>query len=76
VDFENGTFKVASKESDVLPIDYTATQAINLVNTLTVGGTLPVFIVLGVEYFQELNSAQYPLKNGAFTAMAIIKVEA
>jgi hypothetical protein len=74
VDFENGTFTVDSKESEVLPIDYTATQAINLVSTVSQAGTLPVFVVLGVEYFQELNAAQYPLKNGAFTAMAVIKV--
>jgi hypothetical protein len=30
---------------------------------------------LGVEFYQEINGQMYPLKNGAFNPLAIVKVD-
>ncbi|MGZ3821630.1 MAG: hypothetical protein ACXVB6_13620, partial [Mucilaginibacter sp.] len=62
--------------SDLLPWDATATTLINLTSTLTPGSSLPLFLVLGIEFYQEVNGEEYPLKNGSFNALSIVKVSA
>ena len=74
VDFENETSISDSKESDVLPWDSTATAIINLANAVTANSTHPLFLALGIEFFQEVNGVQYSLKNGSFNPLAIVKV--
>lgn len=74
VDFENETFVVDTSASAILPWDTTATAVLSLSNSVTANSTAPLFVVLGVEFYQEVNSQMYPLKNGAFNALAIVKV--
>lgn len=74
VDFENETFVIDSKNSNILPWDANATAVINLANAVTANSTHPLFLALGVEFYQEVNGVQYPLKNGAFNALALVKV--
>ncbi len=75
IDFENETYVVADNSSAILPWDATATTALNLSNTVTAASTKPLFLVLGVEFYQEVNAQMYPLKNGAFNALALVKVD-
>jgi hypothetical protein len=74
VDFENETFVMSANASGVLPWDATATAVINLANAVTPNSTSPLFLVLGIEFYQEVNGQMYPLKNGAFNPLAIVKV--
>ena len=74
VDFENETFITDTKVSNVLAWDETATAAINLNNAVTANSTHPLFLVLGIEFYQDVNGVKYPLKNGAFNALNIVKV--
>jgi hypothetical protein len=75
IDFEGQGFEQKLSESAVMPIDGTATAALNLVNNLTANSTHPLFLILGIEFYQEVNGNQYPLKNGAFNALQIVKVQ-
>jgi hypothetical protein len=75
VDFEAETFVVSTSETAILPWDATATAAINQVNAVTPASTKPLFLALGVEFYQEINGQMYPLKNGAFNPLAIVKVD-
>ena len=75
VDFENETFVVATSETAVLPWDTTATAVINLSNAVTANSTHPLFLALGIELYQEVNGQMYPLKNGAYNALALVKVD-
>lgn len=75
IDFENETYVVSDNSSAILPWDATATTALNLSNTVTAASTKPLFLVLGVEFYQEVNAQMYPLKNGAYNALALIKVD-
>ncbi len=75
VDFENETFIVATSETAVLPWDTTATAVINLSNAVTANSTHPLFLALGIEFYQEVNGQMYPLKNGAYNALALAKVD-
>jgi hypothetical protein len=74
VDFENETFIVDTKMSNVLAWDATATAVINLNNAVTANSTHPLILVLGIEFYQDVNGVKYPLKNGAFNALTIVKV--
>lgn len=74
VDFTNETFVVDENASAVMLWDATATAAITLTNTVTANSTNPLFLVVGVEFYQEVNGQMYPLKNGIYNALAIVKV--
>ncbi|MBB1285240.1 hypothetical protein HRH25_12720 [Flavisolibacter sp. BT320] len=74
VDFENGTYVMDESSSAVLPWDPTTTAVLNLSNSVTANSTHPLFLVLGIEFYQDVNGQKYPLKNGAFNALAIVKV--
>ena len=75
IDFENETFVVDSQASAILPWDATATTALNLANAVTANSTHPLFLSVGVEFYQEVNGQMYSLKNGAYNPLALIKVD-
>lgn len=75
VDFEAETFIVDSSETAILPWDNTATTVINQTNMVTANSTKPLFLILGVEFYQQLNGQMYPLKNGSFNPVSIVKVD-
>lgn len=75
VDFEAETFVVATSETAIFPWDGTATAAINLSNAVTANSTKPLFLALGIEFYQEVNGQMYPLKNGAYNPLSIVKVD-
>ena len=74
IDFEAETFVVANSETAVLPWDAVATVAISQVNAVTPASIKPLFLVVGVEFFQEINGQMYALKNGAFNPLAVVQV--
>jgi hypothetical protein len=74
VDFENETYVVDSQDTAIQPWDATATAAINLANAVTAASTHPLFLALGIEFYQEVNGQMYPLKNGAYNALALVQV--
>lgn len=75
VDFEAETFVVATSETAILPWDTTPTAVISQVNAVTPASTKPLFLALGVEFYQQINGTMYPLKNGAFNPLSIAKVD-
>ncbi len=74
IDFENEVFTVATSETAILPWDATLTVAVAQTNQVTAASTKPLFLALGIEFYQEVNAQMYPLKNGAFNPLALIKV--
>lgn len=74
IDFDAGTFEVDSQSSDLLPWDSNATAAINLTNEVTANNTHPLFLAVGVEFYQDVNGTKYSLKNGVFNALQLVEV--
>ncbi len=74
IDFENETFVIGNTESAVLSLDATATAVLNLTNAVTAASTHPLFLVLGIEFYQEVNGQMYSLKNGTYNALSLVKV--
>jgi hypothetical protein len=74
IDFEAEVFVTATSETDILPWDMAATVAINHLNAVTPNSTKPLFLALGVEFYQEVNGRMYPLKNGSYNPLALVQV--
>jgi hypothetical protein len=74
IDFEAETFVVANSETAILPWDAVATDAIAQVNVVTPASTKPLFLALGVEFYQQVNGQMYPLKNGAYNPLSLVQV--
>ena len=74
VDFEEEGYQAAASQSDEIELNQIATPLIELVNQLPANVTGPLFLVLGVEFFQSINGVSYPLKNGRFNSLALIEV--
>jgi hypothetical protein len=75
VDFEAETFVLDTSETAILPWDATATAVINHINSVTPASTKPLFLALGIEFYQEINGQMYALKNGAYNPLSIAKVD-
>ena len=71
IDFEAETFVSTNSETAILPWDMTPTVAISHVNAVTPNSTKPLFLALGVEFYQQVNGQMYPLKNGAYNPLAL-----
>lgn len=74
IDFEGGVFEVASSETADIAITPALVPAANLLNQLTANSTHPLFLILGVEFFQQVNGINYSLKNGGFNPLSIVSV--
>jgi hypothetical protein len=75
VDFEAETFVVETSETAIMPWNSVATLAINQSNMVTAASTKPLFLALGIEFYQQVNGNMYPLKNGAFNPLSLVKVD-
>ena len=75
IDFENETFTVESAESAFVPWNNQSAAAIDLTVQLPAASTHPLFALLDIEFVQDVNGTKYSLKNGAFNACSIVKVD-
>ena len=74
IDFEQASYNADVKTTATLPWDSNGTAVINLANNVPAASTKPLFLVLGIEFYQEVNGSMYSLKNGAYNALALIEV--
>jgi hypothetical protein len=74
IDFVAENHIVEYTESAILPWNENPTTAITQTNTVTAASTLPLFLVLGVEFYQEVNGEMYSLKNGAYNSLSLVAV--
>lgn len=71
LDFNAGTSNVQEQEGPMLSWDSTPTPVLSLGNSVTPASRLPLFLVLGVQFYQQVNGLFYPLKGA--NPLAIIK---
>ena len=74
IDFGHEKKLTDVRETAVLPLDGNPTAVIDLANAVTANSTSPLFLLLGVDFYQLVNGQQYPLKNGAFNPLGIVQV--
>ncbi len=73
IDFATGANGITSTSSAIQPLGNAPMTVSNSFNA-GANSTLPLFLFIGIAFFQEVNGSQYPLKNGAFNALSIVKV--
>ncbi len=73
VDFEAGSYAAEYSNSVNLPYDMMATD-VTLTPAALPGGKGPMFYLLHIAFFQQVNKIQYPLNNGGYNALSIIDV--
>lgn len=74
IDFEKEVYVVQTSASPMIPWSNDPTAEINLVNAVTPASTKPLFLALGIEFYQVINGTQYALKSGAFNALSLVSV--
>lgn len=74
IDFEAETFVSSISETAILPLDMNPTVAIDHLNMVTPNSTKPLFLALGVAFYQGVNGRMYPLKNGSYNPLSLVKV--
>lgn len=75
IDFENGSFEAVTSESSIFEITPNEVPEIQLRNQIGANSTHPLFLVLGIEFYQQVNGLNYPLKNGRYNAMAFVRIQ-
>lgn len=74
IDFAARDFEASFEESALIPLSSPATEIIDLQHTLSAGTVLPLFLTLGVLFYQQVNGVAYTLKNGVYNALNVVKV--
>tara|TARA_R110000850_G_scaffold218852_2_gene344406 strand:+ start:26127 stop:26876 length:750 start_codon:yes stop_codon:yes gene_type:complete len=72
LDFATGESQVYQSNVVNLPIDLAATTVTLTPDDVPTGSGTAMYFLL-VEFFQEINSVQYTLKNGSYNALSIIQ---
>lgn len=75
INFEEDAFNLVIAESAEIPLGPQNQAAVNLTNGLTAGSASPLFLVFGIEFYQQVNGSFYPLKNGAHNSLSLVAVD-
>lgn len=75
IDFDSEDFRISQDESAILPINDEVVAGLSLEPAVTVDSTYDIFMVLGIEFLQEVNGEMYPLKNGAYNPLSLIHID-
>ena len=74
VDFQAGNSLTVYTGTAEIPWDNTPMTALTLNLALTAASALPLVLLLGVEFYQEINGVFYMLNNGSYNALAIVNL--
>jgi hypothetical protein len=74
IDFTTGGNGIITNATEAQPLGSEATVAAIHAFDAGASATQPMFIVLGIAFYQEVNGRNYSLKNGAYNALSIVKV--
>jgi hypothetical protein len=75
IDFESRNYISDVKQTAELAWNDAATAPISLTCNVTPNSTHPLFLALGIEFYQDVNGGKYPLRNGAFNALSLVQVD-
>ncbi len=75
VDFTNGQFVTATNETEYLPWNNVNREPVKLAHQVGPDNKNPLFLLMGLQFYQEVNTEMYPLKSGSYNSLAIVKVQ-
>lgn len=74
IDFEAQKFVNGVANSGELVLNATQTAALNLSVNISANSTKPIFLTLGIEFYQKVGGTSYNLNNGIYNALALVAV--
>lgn len=74
VDFTTGSNGITTMATEPLPLGSAVSIAVNHSYDAGANNPDPLFLVLGISFLQLVNGKNYPLNNGAYNALQLIKV--
>jgi hypothetical protein len=75
IDFETEAFEFSQAASADLVIGQAPVNQLDLAVNVSANSELDIFLVLGIDFMQEVNGAMYPLKNGSYNPLAIVAID-
>jgi hypothetical protein len=75
MDFETGDSVLKVATTEALPWNADTINPITLSHSVTVNSVHPLFLFVGIRYFQLMNDREYPLKKDIHNALRIVKVD-
>ena len=75
IDFQQQQYNLSTDGTAFLDWDSMNTAPFSLSCNLPVNSTQPLFLALGIEFYQEVNGTMYHLKNGSYNGLGVIKVD-
>jgi hypothetical protein len=75
VDFDAESFEADSSESGYLAITNVLSTPLTLSATVPVNSTLPIYQVLGIHFYQEMNGKKYALNSSNTDPVAIVNAD-
>jgi hypothetical protein len=74
-DFAKSVATANIAETAYLPLNELPTGEIQLRSTVTPNSNLPLFLVAGVQFYEQMNGEFYPLKDKKFNPLMILEVD-
>jgi hypothetical protein len=74
IDFENEEFNFVKAVSADIALGPQLATTVDLDLTLTANSPSNLFLVLGLDFMQEVNGAMYPLRNGNYNPLTIVEI--
>lgn len=74
INFETGEYLVNQTATPDITFSNQQQAAINLESLVSPGSQSPLFLIFGIEFYQQVNGQMYSLKNGAYNALSIVGV--
>lgn len=75
LNFEEATFVAESGQTTAFAWDFTPISALTMVTTVTPKSTNPIFLLVGMLFFQVVNGKQYPMKEESFNPLSIVTID-
>jgi hypothetical protein len=74
INFTDDSSTTVNFETGYLPLTDADTLPLSILHALPANSLHPLFLLLGLQFFQEVNGINYPLRNGAFNTLNIVSV--
>lgn len=75
INFAEESFQFGQAGTAELELNSVDSAPVDLNVNLTLDSTDDLFLILGIEFFQEVNGIMYSLKNGAFNSLSIVEID-
>ncbi|WP_231465095.1 hypothetical protein [Pedobacter sp. Leaf132] len=74
INFEDGVFELNVQDSSTLPVSDVAVPATILSCNVAPAAIKPIFLLLGISFYQRVNGVDYILSNGAYNGLVVAQV--